>query len=99
MGKKLSPQELAIYRAVDEVLHYVWDPIGVSTVPYARDEYHGYLPKVFDLLIAGSAAEAIAAHLSQIVTERMGLSENLGHDLAIAKILLEWKEVIGEKHK
>ena len=25
MGQKLNPVDLALYRAVDEVLHYVWD--------------------------------------------------------------------------
>lgn len=94
MGKKLSPPELALYRAVDEVLHYVWDPIGVSSVPQARDEYHGYLPLVFDMVRKGDSASDIACHLSRIATERMGLSEKHAHDLKVAHVLLEWKAVI-----
>jgi hypothetical protein len=36
-------------RRVDEVLYYIWDPIGVSDQPYARGEYEGYVPKVLQL--------------------------------------------------
>ena len=30
MGSKLSPHDMRLYRAVDEVLHYVWNPIGCA---------------------------------------------------------------------
>jgi hypothetical protein len=94
MGQKLSPPELALYRAVDEVLHYVWDPIGVSSAPQARDEYQAYLPLVFDMVRKGDPASDIARHLSTITTEQMGLSEDHEHDLKVAHLLLEWKAVI-----
>lgn len=94
MGKQLSPPELALYRAVDEVLHYVWDPIGVSRLPQARDEYHAYLPQVFGMLQEGAQASEIARHLSQITTERMGLAERAEHDLEVAHVLRECKDVI-----
>ena len=35
-----------LHRRTDEVLHYIWDPIGVSGVPTARDEYSGYVPRL-----------------------------------------------------
>jgi hypothetical protein len=40
MGRKLTDTELELYRRVDEVLYYVWEPIGVASSPAA----HGYLP-------------------------------------------------------
>lgn len=40
MGHKLSQADMDLYRAVDEVLHFIWDPIGVRGFPEARDEYH-----------------------------------------------------------
>lgn len=98
MGQKLSPVDLALYRAVDEVLHYVWDPIGVSSMPQARDEYHGYLPQVFGLVRGGSDENDIARYLTEITTERMGLTDNIEHDLEIARVLIEWKEVIHAQH-
>ena len=92
MGQKLSAPDLLLYRAVDEVLHCVWDPIGVCGVPQARDEYHGYLPRVFRLLRDGADHNAISGLLTSITTERMGLSARPDHDRLVARILLDWKE-------
>ena len=47
MGTKLEPHDEELYRRVDEVLHYIWDPIGVAGAPMARDEYYAYLPQIF----------------------------------------------------
>jgi hypothetical protein len=94
MGQQLSPKDMALYRAVDEVLHYVWDPIGVSNIPQARHEYHGYLPQVFNMLREGSSASTVAFYLTKVTTERMGLSENAEHDLEVARVLIEWKEYV-----
>jgi len=41
MKSDLNHQEKELYRRTDEILHYLWDPIGVSDTPQARDEYHG----------------------------------------------------------
>ena len=82
-----------LYRAVDEVLHYIWDPIGISGVPEARDEYHPYLPHVYDLVRNGADTTEVANYLSSITTERMGLTANASHDLQIANVLLCWKAV------
>jgi hypothetical protein len=92
MSQELSPSETALYRAVDEVLHYVWDPIGVSAIPEARDEYNTYVPQVFGLVRDGMTSEGIAIFLSRIVVERMGLRDNPSHSLEVANILVNWKE-------
>jgi len=98
MGKKLDPADLELYQRTDEVLHYVWDPIGVASSPMARDEYHGYLPQVFGLLKDEASAEEVARYLESIATERMGFNANLQQAREVAELLLEWKEVIDEKH-
>jgi hypothetical protein len=98
MGKKLSPADLELYQRTDEVLHYVWDPIGVAKVPMARDEYHGYIPQVFGLLKENASAEKIAAYLESIAVERMEFNANLPQATEVAELLLEWKDVIDEKH-
>ncbi len=73
----MADDELELYRRVDEVLFYVWDPIGVATSPTARDEYYGYLPIVFSMLQGeGANASIIAAYLDSIASERMGLDAN-----------------------
>ena len=91
MGQVLGAGELALYRAVDEVLHYVWDPIGVAQAPYARDEYLSYLPQVFSLVRAAAEDGQVANYLSQIAEEHMGLTGNRGHDLRVAQVLSAWR--------
>ena len=98
MGTKLSAHDEELYRRTDEVLHYVWDPIGVSGAPEARDEYYSYLPQVFALLRAGAAPEQLAAHLEESATVSMGLEGNLEHTLKVVKLLLRWKAVLHAKY-
>lgn len=97
MGTKLAPAEEELYRRTDEVLHYVWDPIGVAGTPLARDEYFGYLPQVFRLIQANASAEQIAAYLEEVTTVGMGLPANSGRALKVAYILLHWKETVASK--
>jgi hypothetical protein len=97
MGQKLSASDLELYRAVDEVLHYVWDPIGVSGCPQARDEYHGYLPQVFGMLRDGADESTIAAYLTSITTEQMGLPARPDHDCKVAGVLIDWKECVHDQ--
>ncbi len=94
MGRKLSDTELELYRRVDEVLYYVWDPVGVATCPAARDEYQRYLPTVFTMLREGIDASPIAAYLDDVATDRMGLDANPEHSKRVAELLLEWKTEI-----
>ncbi|MCL7420495.1 MAG: hypothetical protein M8364_06290 [Methylobacter sp.] len=94
MGKKLPPQEMKLYRQTDEILHYMWDPIGVAGIAQARDEYHSYLPQVFQLVLKNESKEKIAAYLMGVEEKSMGLSPNRAAALEIAKILLNIKEAI-----
>ncbi len=94
MGKKLSPREMKLYRQTDEILHYIWDPIGVAGVAQARDEYHSYLPQVFQLVLKNETKEKIASYLVDIEESHMGLASNKEAALEIAEVLLNTKEVI-----
>ena len=58
--------ETALYRRTGEVLHYLWDPCGISDAPQARDEYDSYLPSVYSVLHQGADAAKIAALLTEI---------------------------------
>ncbi|EGR0594009.1 hypothetical protein V9K20_003402 [Vibrio cholerae] len=97
MNSKHDPKYKELHRAADEVLHYIWDPIGISNIPQARDEYHGYLPHVLGLLQSGGTQEQIASYLSNIISTRMELSENSAHDLEVAELLVNWREYIDDK--
>ncbi|PLZ01564.1 hypothetical protein CY652_15760 [Burkholderia sp. WAC0059] len=94
MGQKLVDTELELYRRVDEVLYYVWDPIGLAPNPVTRDEYQRYLPEVFSMLQEGAGLSRIAAYLDNVATERMGLNGNLEHSKQVAEFLFDWKTEI-----
>lgn len=42
-----------LYKRIDEILHYIWDLIGVAEIPQCRDEYQPYLPKAYQLVKSG----------------------------------------------
>lgn len=93
MGQKLADTEEEFRRRVDEVLHYLWDPIGVAYSPVARDEYQ-YVPNVLALLQEGAGASSLSTYLDAVATERMGLQARSEHSKRVAQLLLEWKAEI-----
>ena len=99
MKPNLSPFEEALRLRTDEVLHYLWDPIGIADCPQARDEYRAYLPEVFGMLISGKSEEEIAAYLVLVEDDRIGLTvtdsrkANAAH---VAAVLVDWCETLRE---
>ena len=87
---KLEKNDRELLSRVNEVLHYLWDPIGISDDPDARDEYDIYALQVCSLLKENAPQEKISKYLSQIVNDNMGLKGNNQHDEKIAKILINW---------
>tara|TARA_R110002073_G_scaffold336369_1_gene532568 strand:- start:1956 stop:2246 length:291 start_codon:yes stop_codon:yes gene_type:complete len=83
-------------KRVDEVLFYVWDPIGINDTPYARAEYRSYVTSVLGHVKYEKSAEEIADLLCKIETEQMGLSRDMNKALKVAKLLIEHKEAIDE---
>ena len=94
MGIKLPPKELALYKAIDEILWRHWDPIGVSGIEDARDEYQTYLPQVYQLALEGDRAK-IADYLFTVAVERMGLTTLRNQHLAAADKILAAKVQAG----
>ena len=93
MVDTLTPPDAELYRRIDEVVHYLWDPIGVSGIPEARDEYQGYLTGLFGRVKTGEL-DFIVEYMRWIVTDRMGLHFDGDKARHIAELLLEWKRVI-----
>lgn len=81
-------------KRVDEVLFYVWDPIGVSDEPCAREEYTGYVPGVLKTLADNDTATPIADHLAAIVRTSMGLPPNSQRCKEVAELLLQHKSAV-----
>jgi hypothetical protein len=99
-GHKLSPVHKALYRRVDEVLHYVWDPISVAGTPEARDEYDSYVPHVFSMLIHDARSAEIAQFLVTTETEAMGLSGSQRvreRANKVVQLLQRWRDYIRER--
>ena len=80
---------------VDEVLYYLWDPIGVSDEPCARGEYSTYVGSIVSLL-TDDKEDKIAKRLSEIETTSMGLTKNDTKNKLIAKRLIEEKYAVKE---
>ena len=91
MGTNLSQYDEELLRRADEVLHYVWDPIGVSNQPAARDRYYGYLPTVFGMLKDKADPSQIAGHLNAIAAESLGLTHPTEQARRAAELLVAWR--------
>ena len=63
---------------VREILLRYWDPIGISGIPEAKDEYDAYADAAYVMLMGGQTASAIAAYLFKIASQHMGLSDHGG---------------------
>lgn len=85
-----------LYRRVDEVLYYVWDPIGVSDEPCARGEYRGYVPKILHLVETSDDIDPISAELREIVSTRMGLAADKERCDETARLLFRHKYAVKE---
>lgn len=100
MGEQLSPEQTELYRRVDEVLHYLWDPIGVYGIPEGRDDYNSYLPHVFSLLVHHAPEREIIDFLVNTETQTMelpGTERALGLATEIVSILTNYRDVTHER--
>jgi len=66
-------------RRVDEILYYIWDPIGVAAEPSTRDEYERHVAGLISLLETNADSKQIAAYLDDIAKNHMGLQTNDKH--------------------
>lgn len=90
--------EQELYQRIDEVLHYLWDPIGVAREPFARDEYAAYVPEVFGLVAEDASEQKLMAYLLQVEADAMGLAARPAHARRIAEMLVEWRDVLEQKY-
>jgi hypothetical protein len=98
MNNPQLPFEQELYQRIDEVLHYLWDPIGVAREPFARDEYAAYVPEVFAIVVEGGSEQKLMGYLLQVEGDAMGLAARPSHARRIAEMLVEWRDVLEQKH-
>ena len=94
-------QNSPLFIAVDEILCYLCDPIGVSSdgTPQTRDEYTSYVPEIVKLLEDGADAQQIADSLDRIEVEQMGLDGNKGRNRGISELLIDKYRFLVERSR
>lgn len=95
MGMKLPPDQMALYKRIDEILWKDWDPIGVFATSVARDEYRAYLPQVFHLVLDGATQAQIAEYLFALETDAIELSGDRQRCANVASLMLKVKNELG----
>ena len=96
MEKRLPPNQLKLYKAIDEILWLYWDPIGVNDCEEARDEYHSYLPHIYRLAIEGADAYRISSSLIATIETNICLGADKEHNQKIAEKIVKAKnEIVG----
>ena len=94
----MSPADKELFRRIDEVVHYIWDPIGVSDTAYARTEYQSYVPQIFGRVKAGDW-ESIVEYMKLVATDHMGIGFDEKRAKQAVELMLEWKKVIDDRDK
>jgi hypothetical protein len=82
-------EQIILYKKIDDILWNDWDPIGIKDYGGLRDEYQGYIPEIFDMIIKGQTPKDIAKKLNSIAKERMGLKGDWQQSKMVAKKLCE----------
>lgn len=90
--QKFDKDELE--RRVDEVLFYIWDPIGVSPDPNARREYSSYVKNILRMLEDGEELTKIANYLCKIEEGMMALKPNKDKINKVVELLILNMEAI-----
>ena len=91
--KKNKLRELE--QRIDEVLYYVWDPIGVSDIPGARGEYSSYTATILKYVLEEDITK-VAKQLGKIESDSMGLLIAQEKNLNVAEQLIEYKIAVEE---
>jgi hypothetical protein len=87
----MQPDQVKVYKAIDEILWKEWDPIGINEFEGARDEYQMYLPKAYRLKQENANQETIAQYLFNIEVDRMGLFGNIDNCKRVANLILAYQ--------
>jgi len=85
--KIVTANDFFLYRGIDDILWFDWDPIGINYMA-PSDEYHIYVPEIFELVKAKAGRYAIADRLLKLETENMGMGGTIEYCLEVADKIL-----------
>ena len=89
MSNELQRKDAELFRRIEEVVHYIWDPIGIREHPGARDEYSGYLTAIYEN-VKSEDLESLVEYMKWVVGN-MGLNFNREDAYKAARVMLKWK--------
>ena len=94
---KLTKQEQELIKRINEVLFYVWDPIGVCNEPAARDEYDSYVPQVFSILNKSNPEDNLKQYLFDVAKKEMASEVSEDNLIEVVELIIGWKEILLNK--
>jgi hypothetical protein len=92
VASELVAARKAYHDAIRDILLREWDPIGVASIPEARDEYDSYLPGLHSLIFRRVAQDQVTLHLLQIEMQLMELDGSPARAARTAALLLALPE-------
>lgn len=92
MGQTLPENEKELYQRIDEIIHYLWDTIGIAGEPFAHDEYYAYLPEIFSLAKKKNSEEEIVEYLNDIRVKSMESPSDMKRCKEIALMIVKWSK-------
>jgi hypothetical protein len=88
MHREQKLQAMVALRKVADLLRR-WDPIGVLPGREgSANEYDAYAPQIVSLVTKGCDLNEVAAHLSHVRTQIIGVDENVAADQEMAGEIL-----------
>ena len=81
-------QTRTLHRRIKEILLLEWDPIGITSMQGAQDEYDSYIPMISAMLIARKLVHEVFEYLLWVETQHMGLASDRQRTQHVAEMLV-----------
>lgn len=88
MTSEAAERAHALHQKIKDVLLNEWDPIGVHAIPEAQDEYDGYVPTIYSMVISHRPINEVFDYLLWLEAEHMGLTSDKQRTRSIAERLV-----------
>ena len=86
----LMPNDNELWDRIEEVVHYIWDPIGICDIPDARNEYSAYVNEIYTRVKIGDE-EKVLEYMKWVVEDRMGMAWNHESAKKSSAIMMIWR--------
>ena len=98
MSSSSDQFEPELLQRIDEVLYYLWDPLGVAREPQSRQEYSAFVSEVFAALLDDADEHRLMELLLLLETEFLGLGPRPSQARRIAEALVDWRTLLEQKY-